>query len=91
MKKFVALLAVSMLGLAACSTEKAHTLPAPGVYETNRTDVNSAGTKTTTRTTTNVTQDANGNRSASTSTKTSNDPKGLFNKSTTSSTRTVQE
>ena len=83
-KKIITLVASSalILGLAACGP----TTKAPGTYETENTSVNSAGTKTTKKNYTDVSVDRNGNKKVVSKTKTTKDPKGLFNKTTTSKT-----
>lgn len=80
----LAVLATIMLG--AC-TQHPKTLP-PGEYESTRTKTNAQGTTTTQKTNTNVYYDQYGNKRATQQTETSKDPKGLFNKSTTTTTKT---
>lgn len=87
MKKVVAAsCAAILLGLAACSSAPT-TLP-PGEYEKTEKSVDPAGTETEQTTKTNVYYDENGNKRATQETETSTDPKGLFNKSTSTTTRT---
>ncbi len=91
MTKLSALLAVCVttLALSACHTtptRSATDLP-PGKYEKSTTSTDANGTTTTRDNTTNVTVDQYGNKHAVVKSDTTKDPKGLFNKTTTSSTR----
>ncbi len=88
--KIIALTAISLttLGITAC-TQSGTSLP-PGKYETSTKSTDANGTTYKTDRTTDVDVDSNGNKSATVKTKTSTDPKGLFNKSTTSSTTTTK-
>ncbi len=79
----LSVLSAGILGLAAC----AKSLP-PGHYENTSSSTNAAGTKTTTEKNTDVYYDKYGNKRATVKTETTKDPKGLFNKQTTESTRT---
>lgn len=82
----LALMATSTLLLTACT----ETRPAPGEYQTTteRTDAN--GTVHKTDSTTNIYYDKNGNMKGSVDKKSTTDPKGLMNKSTTESHKTIQ-
>ncbi len=87
----LSIIAALTSGLVACnSADTAATTMAPGTYEHKSSSVDAAGTKTTTKQQTVVGEDVNGNKSAVVKTKTTQDPKGLMNKSTTKST-TVSE
>ncbi len=88
MKRHIPLLcaAISLLAVAAC-TAAPKTLP-PGEYESSSTSVNQSGTETKESTKTNVYYDEYGNKRAVQETETSSDPKGLFNKSTSTTTKT---
>lgn len=70
------------LGLTACGDR---TL-APGTYESERSSVDSQGTRTEKSSKTDVYIDAEGDKRVVKKTTTTKDPKGLLNKSTTSST-----
>ena len=94
MTKFSAVLAVSIatLALSACHTTSSATDLPPGKYEKTTSSTDANGTTTTRDNTTNVTVDQYGNKHAVVKSDTTRDPKGLFNKTTTSSTREeVQE
>ena len=71
-----------ILGLAACGP----TSKAPGTYETESSSVDSNGTRTTKKSYTDVSVDGAGHKKVVSKTKTTKDPKGLFNKTTTSKT-----
>jgi hypothetical protein len=88
MKKHLVLLsaAATVLGVAACESHPT-SLP-PGEYKRTEKSVNAQGTETEKTTKTNVYYDEHGNKKAVQETETSRDPKGLFNKSTSSTTRT---
>lgn len=75
-----------LLGVAACSSAETATALPPGKYEKTTRSVDSAGTETQRSSTTDVTVDRYGNKSATVKSKTTQDPKGLFNKKTTSET-----
>jgi hypothetical protein len=79
--KATSLLALMILGVAACSHNSAADLP-PGKYQTSTSSKDANGTAVDKDVTTNVSVDQNGNKNVDTSTKTSVDPKGLFNKTT---------
>jgi hypothetical protein len=81
--------AVALIGLGAC-TQRATDLP-PGHYESDSKSVDSAGTAHSKSTETDVEVDEYGNKKATTETTTSKDPKGLFNKSTSTSKSTQSE
>jgi hypothetical protein len=76
----------AVLGLGACETTP--TSKPPGEYKTTTKSTNAAGTETTKTTNTNVYYDEQGNKKAVQETETSRDPEGLFNKSTSKSTKT---
>ncbi len=83
---FLAAAAVIAIAISGCSTDP--TYKAPGNYKKSETSVDKYGTKTTTTKNTTVYRDADGNKRAIEQTETSKDPQGLFNKSTTSTTKT---
>jgi hypothetical protein len=87
MKKLMALMSVSaaVLMISAC-TSAPTTLP-PGEYHSTNRSVNENGTAVEKDQTTKVYYDEYGNKKASQETTTSRDPKGLFNKSTSTSTK----
>lgn len=78
--------AAATLSIAAC-TAAPTTLP-PGQYKKTEKSVDKYGTETQKSTTTDVYYDEYGNKRAVQETETSSDPKGLFNKSTSTTTRT---
>lgn len=86
--KTIALLCAGLvvMALPAC-TQRATDLP-PGKYESSSRKVDSQGTAYETDTTTEVEVDEYGNKKATTETETSKDPKGLFNKSSSTSKST---
>ena len=88
-KQLLTLSLISMLSIGVAACNKADTM-APGHYEHENVSTNSNGTETVNRTSTNVNEDAYGNKTAVTTHKTTTDPKGLFNKSTNSSTDVEQ-
>ena len=59
---------------------------APGTYENESTNTDANGTTVTNKNVSDVTVDANGNKREVTTKKTTKDPKGLFNKTTSTST-----
>jgi hypothetical protein len=79
--------AVALVSLGAC-TQRATDLP-PGHYESESKSIDSQGTAHTRSTETDVEYDSNGNKKATSETTTSSDPKGLFNKSS-STTKTTE-
>jgi len=91
-KHVLTLCAVAVTGItvSACSTSNPSDLP-PGKYERTTTSTNADGTEVTRKSSTNVDVDNNGNKSATVKSKTTQDPKGLFNKKTTSETESTYE
>ena len=86
MKKSVVLAGVvAIASLAACQNPTI--TKAPGTYKSTSEHTSASGTTTKTNTTTHVYDDADGNRKAVQKTETTSDPKGLFNKKTTTSTK----
>jgi len=94
MHKLFTLLAVSSLLItSACSEQprsSATDLP-PGKYEKTTRSTNSEGTTTERKTTTEVERDSYGNKKATIENKTTKDPRGLFNKQTTTESHEVIE
>lgn len=92
MRKTLALISLPLmtLALSSCMTDSADNLP-PGHYQHSTAAVDTNGTAYEHSKTTDVGYDANGNKIAVTKTKNSTDPKGLFNKQTTTSTETETE
>jgi hypothetical protein len=85
------LIPAAVLTLSACTpAENASTL-APGTYEHSSTRTDANGTTYETKRTTDVEVDRYGNKSATVKTEQSKDPKGLFNKSSNTSTSTYEE
>ncbi len=89
MKNMTCLMALgaAVLAVSACSSWDP-TYKDPGTYRETETRVDGYGTKTTTTKNTTVYRDSTGNKRAVEQTETSTDPKGLFNKSTSTTTRT---
>lgn len=83
--KYLAL-GLGLMGVAAC-TAAPRSLP-PGEYKKTERSVSSDGTEYKKETTTDVYYDAYGNKRATQETETSKDPKGLFNKSTSTTKKT---
>ncbi len=88
MNKTLMTLCATVALLSACQSYP-ETLP-PGEYSHTEKSTNSAGTATSKTTNTNVYVDETGNKKANQTTTTSTDPKGLFNKSTSTSTKTYK-
>jgi hypothetical protein len=86
MKKTLITLCATAAVLSACQSHP-ETLP-PGQYSHSERSVNSSGTETQKSTNTNVYVDEHGNKKATQQTTTSTDPQGLFNKSTSTTTKT---
>ncbi len=86
--KYTALIVcgTALLGVTACSSSP-RTLPA-GEYNKTEKATNSEGTNIEKNTKTHVYYDENGNKRAVQETETTTDPEGLFNKSTSKSTKT---
>ncbi len=87
-KLFLTVTAVTAatLAVAACSMNSPTNKP-PGTYKSSSESTNAYGTTTKTDKTTYVYRDPSGDKKAVTRTETSTDPKGLFNKRTTTSTK----
>jgi len=93
-KKLPILAAISVLtlGLTGCMDGHHPMPPKPeGKYDTTETSTDSHGTTTVKQSTTEVIIDENGNRKEIITSKTSRDPKGLWNKTTTSKTSQTSE
>ena len=84
-------LTVAAMTATACSEEKSALNLPPGKYENTEKSTDSRGTDVKKDTTTEVGYDAYGNKTAVTKTKTTHDPKGLFNKSTSTKTQVIKE
>lgn len=87
MKLFYLAIPITAFIMTACMYEQPRTLP-PGQYEDNTSSTDSKGTLRESKKVTDVYYDEYGNKKYTTNQKTVTDPKGLFNKSTTSSTQT---
>lgn len=85
-KSLLPLMAVAVLGVAACES----TLP-PGHYEHKSTSTSRDGTKTTVNKETDVYYDQYGNKKTTVQTEKTTDPKGLFNKTKTESVETTND
>lgn len=88
-KTFTLLALVASFGVAGC-TNHVTDLP-PGKYESTSKSTDANGTDYETERTTNVSVDRYGNKKAVVEKETSSDPKGLFNKSTSSKKTVVTE
>ncbi len=91
----IAALSIISVGLTACggmyhSNERRSDM-SPGSYESRESATDKYGTRTDRSTSTEVNQDRYGDRKSTTTTKTTRDPKGLFNKSTTSETKVIND
>lgn len=91
--KLPILLALSALtlGLGACAPEQRVLNNPPGKYEKTTSTTDSSGTTVDKQSSTNISVDEYGNKRAVIKSKTSRDPKGLFNKTTNSSTQVIEE
>ncbi len=91
MKKIFTLLTMSLAGMSlpGCMYMEPTTLP-PGQYEHTSKSVDSQGTERKEQSSTEVYYDEYGNKKMAVDKKTSTDPKGLFNKSTTETHKTVE-
>ena len=76
---------VAVMTVSACASHPT-TLP-PGEYSRTERSVNADGTEVKKTTDTSVYYDRDGNKRAVQETETSKDPKGLFNKSTSTKTK----
>jgi len=90
---YPALIALSLLatGLGACTQEQSVLNKPPGTYKHSTTTTDASGTTRKQDSTTEVDMDEYGNKRAVVKSKATKDPKGLFNKSTSSSTTVVEE
>ena len=85
--RFLSVATLSTLLLAGCTT--AHH-PAPGQYETKTEKVDADGTVHKSTSSTDIYYDKNGKMRGTVDKETTTDPKGLFNKSTTESHKTIK-
>lgn len=92
-KKLLTLISLSTLALGVSSCLQESVLDnSPGKYEKTTNSTDADGTTTKKQSSTVVDVDANGNKTAVIKSKTTRDPKGLFNKTTTSeSKQTIEE
>ena len=92
-KKLSTLVVLSTLafGLGACVEEHSALNAPPGKYEKKTSSTDANGTTIEQRSSTDVRVDEYGNKKAVVKSKTTKDPKGLFNKTTTSQTNEVIE
>jgi len=92
MNKKISLLIVSAILASALSACQSYVKErSPGLYERNSSYTDSDGTTRERQTSTDITVDSDGNRKTVVRSRNTTDPKGLFNKSTTSRTREVIE
>jgi hypothetical protein len=84
-------LVIAAFGLYACEPERRATDLPPGTYEKTVSKTDANGTTYKTEDTTEVSEDADGDKTAVVKSKTTTDPRGLFNKSTSSKTTVVRE
>lgn len=85
------MLCVAAVSVGACSNKDANNLPPPGHYERTTSHTTPSGTSVERQNTTDVTVDRYGNRRAVIENTTTTDPPGLFNSTTSTSTRVVNE
>lgn len=92
-KKLTILLALTtiVIGVSACTPEQRVLNNPPGKYEKTTSTTDSSGTTTDSQSSTNVSVDEYGNKKAVIKRKTSKDPRGLFNKTTNSSSQVIEE
>lgn len=84
--------ALSSFMLGACTQEQTALNKPPGTYETTTKSTDASGTTTERKASTDVSVDQYGRKTAVVKSKTTEDPKGLFNKTTTNqSTQVIQE
>ena len=83
-------LSILVLGLSACMQDSVLNNP-PGKYEKTTSSTDANGTTTEHQSSADVSVDDNGNKKAVVKSKTTKDPKGLFNKTTTSQSQQVIE
>lgn len=86
----IALMALTF-GVNACTQEQSALNKPPGTYEKTVRSTDEYGTTTTRKTSTDVDVDEYGNKTAVVKSKTTKDPKGMFNKTTTSQSKEVIE
>jgi hypothetical protein len=89
--KTIALMTAALVLMVLPACEKRGTDLPLGKYESSSRSVDSQGTAYEKNTTTEVEVDSDGNKTATTETETSKDPKGLFNKSTSTTKTTESE
>lgn len=91
-KTLTTLLATSAIALALGACQNRVMDSPPGSYERTTSYTDSDGTTRERQSSTDVTVDEQGRRKSVVKTKSTTDPKGLFNKSTTSQTeKTIEE
>ncbi len=90
-KTILTVLALFAVAFTATACQSAPTTLPPGEYKktSESTDANGTTTKTTTKT--DVSRNSDGTKSATVKKETSTDPKGLFNKSTSTKTETYNQ
>lgn len=81
----------AVLGASACTPEQKAMNTPPGTYKSTTTSTDANGTTYKTKDVTDVTVDEYGNKKAVVKSKTTKDPKGLFNKTTSSSEQVIEE
>lgn len=87
-KTILTALLLSTAALGACTAPYSPTHKPPGTYKSSSSSTDASGTKTTVNKTTHVYEDSSGNKKAVVKTETSKDPEGLFNKETSTTTKT---
>jgi outer membrane lipopolysaccharide assembly protein LptE/RlpB len=86
------LIAGTALTLGACTHDNKSALDMPpGKYERTTSSTDANGTTTQNQTSTDVNVDQYGNKRAVVETQTTQDPKGLFNKTTTNKSKVVEQ
>ncbi len=83
-------LSLTLVGLTACMNAAGPTSKPPGTYKSSHETTGADGTKRTTDQTTYVYRDPSGDKKAVVQTETTKDPKGLFNKQKSETTKSYQ-
>lgn len=91
MNKILITGALTLISMSISGCTQDGTDLAPGKYESKTSSTDSSGTTTEQKKVTDVTVDEYGNKTAVIKSKTTKDPRGLFNKSTSSSEQVIQE
>jgi hypothetical protein len=85
------LVAIAAVGISACTQESSVSNLPPGKYESTSSRTNAYGTTVEKKSSTDVSVDDYGHKRAVIESETTRDPKGFFNKTTTSKTKVIEE